>query len=1141
MSIDAALVRLFSGKGKQRRYPVGAGFLATPRHVLTCAHVVEDVLGLRRYTPEKPATQICLDFALLPEHEPFVARVIAWFPVPEQPMTGKPGDIAVLEFGEDILLPTGAQPIPLVVLPDFQDRAVTLCGFPHGMPDGDRLNGTLMGAVADGRVQMDNESGQRTVAGGFSGTPVWDKREKAVAGITVSIHDRDNIPSAYMIPAIDLVKAWPPLDKESRPLNPYRGLEAFREQDAVFFFGREAVVEELTQLVADNPFVSVLGASGSGKSSLVFAGLAPRLRKSGDWLIVSFRPRGQPFEELARALLPLLYNDILAQLQKLTEFSRSLRDGDIGLWQVARLVLQEHPGKRLLIIADQFEEIYTLNSDKTLQQRFMDVFNISRMPSLQGSLSPPFEICLLLTMRADFMGQAAAYAPFAETLDTFPAKILGPMDPQGLLAAIEKPAEKQSVKLEPGLAETILKDLGDEPGNLPLLEFALAWLWEQQTRRLLTHAAYRDIGGVQQALARHADTVYQGFSFAQQKLLRRIFVQLVRPGEGTEDTRQVAVRPHLPADSWGLVKELADERLVVTGNSSLSRRGAEEDFTETVEVIHEALIRHWQPLRQWMHQDRAFRVWQNNLRQAIRNWENAGGDKDALLRGTRLTEAGEKLDKELLNKQEEAFIRAGIAQREKENRANEQTQQEREEQHKRIIWVTVVALIVALLLSGEIFLQLKRVEKARDDAIKEKQRANKEKDNALRTQSLFLVHQGKQKLKEHKPLTAMRLALEALPGSSETHPERPLAEQAHALLYQVAAHWGNFLKHKDGVDQAEFSPDGTLLLTRAGDNVYLWDARTYELRRTLQGHQCENLAPQQSCLTHAAFSSNGSRVLTASLDNTARLWDTQSGQSLLVFKGHKNYVLHAVFSPDESQVLTASEDGTARLWDAQNGQLLFALKGHNGSVLHAAFSLDGSRVITASHDTTARLWDVRNGRVLLVLPEHGDSVYHAAFSPDGTRVLTACRDTNARLWNAQNGKLLRVEGHDSSVVHAAFSSDGSRVFSVSHSGTVLLWDIQTGQPPHTLQESNGTNGRRGVLHATFSPNGHRVLVASDDKTARLWDARTGKSLLVLKGHESFVTYAAFSHDGARIITASDDETARVWDARSGQSLYYTCS
>src|SRR3990172_1906367 len=309
LSLDSALVRILVND-KSPRNPLGAGFLAAPCHVATCAHVIADVLNMPRNASQLPEHPVVLvDFPLIKNQPIFTAKVVKWFPVVQSSIIGEIEDIAVLELLQDIPLRYDAQPAPVVDMDDFSDRSVRMCGFPKGFDIGDWIDGKLMGLVATGKAQFDSELGKRFVKPGFSGTPVWDNRENAVCGIVVSMIVRDKVPSAYMIPVSTLIKAFPEMDNLSRPTNPYKGLEAFREKDADFYFGRNKTIEDLSKKVHDQPFVLVIGASGSGKSSVVLAGVTPTLRKTGDWLIANFRPKNQLFYELSSCLVTFLYAD----------------------------------------------------------------------------------------------------------------------------------------------------------------------------------------------------------------------------------------------------------------------------------------------------------------------------------------------------------------------------------------------------------------------------------------------------------------------------------------------------------------------------------------------------------------------------------------------------------------------------------------------------------------------------------------------------------------------------------------------------------------------------------------------------------------------------------------------------------------
>ena len=482
---------------------------------------------------------------------------------------------------------------------------------------------------------------------------------------------------------------------------PYRGLFHFGPGDAEYFFGRKSFITNLFQATQTRNFIPLLGASGSGKSSVVFAGLVPKLQQEGHWQFTHFRPGSDPFHALALALVPLYTTnlnetDCLAQARQLANY---LRDGDIPLADVVAQIQQNYPSERVLVIADQFEELYTLCPDETIRRNFLDKLTTF-----------PFErvgMVLVLTMRADFLGNALSYRPFADVLQNTDLK-LGPMNREELTEVIEKPAQKLGVTLEAGLVKRILDDVESEPGNLPLLEFALTELWQRRQGKQLTHLAYTEIGQVQGALARHAKEEYHKLSEAQREQMRRIFIQLVRPGEGREDTRRLATKAELGEVSWALVKQLADARLVVTSRS-------EEAQVETVEVVHEALIRNWGELRGWMDTDRVFRAWQERLRAGMYQWQQiengdvTGWDESRLLRGTALAEAEEKLKQrpEDLSEGELFYIQVSVKLRDKEQRRRERVR-------RQTVYVYVLAGGSILILALGILIQWQNAEKRKE-------------------------------------------------------------------------------------------------------------------------------------------------------------------------------------------------------------------------------------------------------------------------------------------------------------------------------------------------------------------------------------------------------------------------------------------
>jgi WD40 repeat protein len=429
-------------------------------------------------------------------------------------------------------------------------------------------------------------------------------------------------------------------------------------------------------------------------------------------------------------------------------------------------------------------------------------------------------------------------------------------------------------------------------------------------------------------------------------------------------------------------------------------------------------------------------------------------------------------------------------------------------------------LLVALVLAGVAFWQ-------RGVAVEQEKIAREQRDRALLSQSQFLTEKADTTLRGGDLQLVALIALQALPADMRTAKQRPLWPQAVGILAQIRnadRAMAVLIGHTGAVEMAAFSPDGTRIVTASDDNTArLWDAKTGSLLTTLIGHT--------SAVASAAFSPDGTRILTASADHTARLWDAATGTSVATLTGHTDAVDSAAFSPDGTRIVTASADQTARVWDGRTGALLATLT-HQDWVMSAMFSPDGARIVTTSQDDDAQLWDAKTGAALVTLTGHTGPVNSAAWSPDGTRIVTTSYDHTARLWDAKTGATLAtLTGHADTVSSAVFSPDGTRVVTASYDHTARLWDGDTGAALATL-----TGDTDIVWSAVFSPDGTRILTASADHTARLWDSRTGAALAVLTGHADKVKGAVFSPDGMRIVTASEDGTARMWDAKPSAAL-----
>ncbi|MCP4156581.1 MAG: hypothetical protein GY757_53195 [bacterium] len=1095
-----SFIRILKGDGKSKE-PIGAGFLVTPTHLLTCAHVVAK-------TTEMPVDLVYLDFPLLKGQPAARANVIKWYPIKEKAGTGELEDIAVLELLQDPPLPEEITPATLVHLEtnNFTHRPVRMCGFPKGVDQGTYANGTLQGPTGKGWIEIHHDLSGGMVEKGFSGTAVWDKKENAVSGMIVStmIPSREKV--AYMIPAESLIRAFPQLEKHSRPPTPYKGLKAFREKDAPFFFGREGVTRDLYEIVEKQPFVAVIGASGSGKSSVIFAGLIPGLNATGKWLVCHFRPKDAPFYNLAMSLIPLLYNDELQQMKKTKELAKDFRQGKIELVDFIRKIAKKHPQKRLLLFADQFEELFTLNPDKDLRQRFLEL-----LPQPQALSNLPFTF--LFTLRTDFMSQTVEYEPFVHALDKYKPKFLASMNEEELTAVIEKPAKKLGVTFAPGLTQRILQELGDEPGNLPLLEFALSQLWEKQRFRVITHEAYDDIGGVKQSLARHANRVFEGFD--EKKWLRQIFIQLVCPGEGTKDTRQLALRDHFNTKKWQFVQQLADERLLVTGRD-------EDNKQDTVELVHETLIQSWKPLREWMTEDRSFRVWQNNLRQAITDWVDAKKDDGQLLRGVRLTDSEEKLEQREneLGNDEIDFIRLSITLRETEKNAKEQELLEKEKLRKRIRRTGSIALVVLLVIMGVWGWRENSQTKKLNKSLK-----NMEKANKLAKKNLIEARHNLGSAFYEKANSALKIGnfnaarLYALNALKNFDPKRDEPRNAAGMIISYPDYPGRFFMYKSShhngpVNSVIFSQTGNTLASGSSDyTIRLWDVETGN-KKVLPGHQDTVLC--------VSFSEDGSMLASSSRDNTIRLWDVETGNNK-VLKGHTDNVWSVSFSPDGNTLASGSTDHTIRLWDVGKGNEKKKFTNHTKPVFCVSFSPDGTTLASGSSDNTIRLWDVRRGEEKKKLTNHTKTVWSVSFSPDGTTLASGSSDNTIRLWDVETGKEKKVlKEHERSIRSVSFSPDSKTLASGAEDQTIRLWDVKTEKTKILLTGHSGS-----VRSVSFSPDSKTLASGADDKTIRLW--KLGKEKSLLYGNTHFVNSVSFSPDKRTLASGLRDNSILLWD------------
>jgi WD40 repeat protein/class 3 adenylate cyclase len=907
---------------------------------------------------------------------------------------------------------------------------------------------------------------------------------------------------------------------------PFKGLQYFDEADSDLFFGRELLTARLVQRLRESRFLSVvIGASGSGKSSLVRAGLLPALKKgdpllngtkppknSARWHVHILTPTAHPLEALATELTRSS-ESVTAAATLLDDLTREPRS-------LSLFLKRKYPKGHTLLVMDQFEELFTLCRDEFEREAFID--NL-----LSAVIPENSQISLIVTLRADFYAHLSQYPELRE-LVAHHQEYIGPMIPEELRRAIEEPAKRGHWEFEPGLVDLILRDVGDEPGALPLLSHALLETWKRRAGHMLTLKGYADAGGVRGAIAHTAESVYQNLSEEEQGITRNIFLRLTELGEGTEDTRRRASFNELMSQESDtstirqVLNILADARLVTLSE-------------ESAEVAHEALIREWPTLREWLNQDREGLRMHRHLTEAARDWELLGRDPGALYRGAHLAQAREwtALHPNTLNVEERSFLHASLEQEQHEEEEREEQQRREleaaqrlaeteraraEEQthsaanlRKRSLYLSV-ALVIAIVSIGV----------AVWFTIQLRQQAIVARARELGTQAILQRNNNFQLglLLGIESFRSMDLPVTrgALFNSTEFNPQ---------LIRYLSGHNG-------AVRGVVFSPDGKILAAGGYDNtIILWDVQTGEqIGEPLQGHS--------DAVYSVAFSPEGKTLASAGADNTIILWDLNAHEQIgEPLRGHTvgvstTGVNSIAFSPDGKILASCGDDQNIILWDVQTHlQIGKPLQRHSSRVFSVSFSPDGKILASSSEDQTIILWDVATHQQVGGRLRHSDGI--VVFSPDGRILASSSEGNTIRLWDMQTHEQIgeSLRGHTNTIFSIAFSPDGRTLASGSDDQTVILWDVQARQ---TIGKPlQGHNGR--VFSVAFSPDSSTLASGSWDSTVILW--KTDGSQFVgkpLPGESDAVSSIAFSPDEKTLAIGSYDNTITLWDQETGQQV-----
>ncbi|HEY9624699.1 MAG TPA: caspase family protein [Crinalium sp.] len=987
----------------------------------------------------------------------------------------------------------------------------------------------------------------------------------------------------------------------SSEICPYRGLEFFDEIHADYFFGREELTDQLIEKLRTGRFIAVAGASGSGKSSLVRAGLMAKLHRgqafsgSDRWRIKLLTPTEHPLKSLAAAFI----DTDLTEFERAEQLRRAeifLKDGSNGLAQLIRASLPIEAGTtvmpqarpHLLLIIDQFEEVFTLCDGPNAEQERQQFFNC-----LIGALRTAGEcLSIIILLRADFIGKCSLYETLAQQIEQNLVMVT-PLNYEQIKATITRPAKKVGLVCEPNLVYTMLLDLIGSPGELPLLQYTLMELWQRRQQNSnngpsrLTLDTYTELGGVRGTLQKRATEIFYSLPPDEQAVAKRIFLALTQLGEGTEDTRRRVTKAELvsPAFPAELVErtleKLVAAKLVITNREKNACISVEADSTktilvshETIDVAHEALIRNWSLLRGWLDENRTMLQRQRWIERAAQEWEIVGKPIaiEYLLRGSRLVDA-----EEFVNTYPDEI--SALAQ---QYVSTSQTERQRTKRESRSLQIAVPSiLLVALAITVNQYRSTLQTQAEKDYQLQ----IATSRERAAIAQSILQEPNA-------DPMTALlisRLSAEQSGPTFEAQSSLRAALRSLGLQLELKGHEG-------AVRQIVFSHDQRYVATSSADGtIRLWPlmAQTIYTRPLTPSHVLSwnadapsNPSETPADITTLALSPDGRQVAAIAQGSPAvKVWSAATGQFLfkLALLNPANQI---AFSPNNRWIATLSGNQIITLWQASTGERRIILPAQ-GWINSLQFSPDGQFLLTAGRDGNARLWKIATGETL-VQPTLVKSLSHpaalnsACFSPTGSWIATAAADGKARLWNAATGTLTKVFPRDPSqpefpnlsrlianpttlfgnqnvlpIQQVAFSPNGLFLAMTNAENQVGLWDIRTGQSvirtpaffnqsefePPASENTASLNVEPSLRPIAFSANSQMMATISRRSasqqnlyTVHLWNLYSGQEMGTLQDYSGEIEALQFSPDGTYIATSSPSGIVRLWSADRGGEL-----
>ena len=933
--------------------------------------------------------------------------------------------------------------------------------------------------------------------------------------------------------------------------NPYKGFKAFQRQDSRDFFGRTQLVSELLDDLGDKlqrnlpRFVSLIGASGSGKSSAVMAGLLPALstgmlHSSDTWTILpTMRPGEHPIENLAAVIHGGLSS---ASIKEITSDLSDRR----GLHIFGQTLGSEN---KLVLFIDQFEELFTVTSTEEERAHFIDL--ITTAASENGG-----NVIILSAMRADFYDRPMNYPGLGDLIKHHIPMF--PMSVDELYDAVRKPAQLVGLKFDEDLVAELIFEVRDEPGSLPLLQFTLDKLYQQRENMTLTIDTYNslggNVGGIKGVLVKQADSIYNSLNSSQRAIFQRVLLKLVEVRDETVTKKQVErsdlelaeVSSDQITNVLSTLSSSENRLIVASGSIHTSDHGTETYY----EFSHEAILSHWERLANWIADKREDLRFGSQLLSDAKAWENTDKSDDSyLVRGTKLAQAIEWQENSDPNSLQKEFISKSIIADQKRQRELQEQRDRQLRQARFIAGSFAIFLVIAIALTIFAFDRQNQASKSAEKAAANAATSDANLLRSLEIRAQNLASLANQELSNGNPAAALSLALQA----GENYPEI-YSEQAHyALLSALSSPVQQrlHLVHENTVNGATWNNESIEILSWSQDGTArVWDSNSGDLKFSLV---------HDTSVWGAEWSPDYEMIATRLPNGEVHIWNAKTGEHIFEFRhGSNNAVRWMEWHQDSAKILTTTSNGNVYVWSTDSGQNLGILEPESSDTLKFIIAfwnpLDNRILIWQEPDESSfnfiytRIWNYDANESIVI--SIGDP-NRVLWKSDGTDVLSLDISGNIRIWNSLNGSLINeFRIHDTSAFGARWITD-EQILSWSQDSKAIVWDVNTGE---IIREFvHGTMSRPIVDHAIYDNEGERLLTWTSGQnigsTAQIWlNARIPfdddpDSRLIMH-HSTDVRDAQWSSDGRFISTLSQDNIIRLWNSTTGIeefSLYHDAS